>query len=385
MKKIILLIDVSRGSGAGLVRGIAQYSHLYGPWTFYRRPPFYLRDVSKTDAIKELKNLNADGIIMLEQENIEQIISLGLPTVTSLITRRTIPGVVNMVCNDYEIGRIAAEHFFDRGFIRFAFCGYADMFWSCERARGFEEKIRERDHRFLRYDLKPLKGKNPWQKERKELETWLRELPRPVGLFGCNDDLAEQVVEACRGIGINVPEEIAVLGVDNDEILCNLSNPPLSSVSINFEKAGFEAARILDQMIMGDTQVPDTIVPRHQYVVQRQSTNVLAMEDRVVAEAIRFIRENRNSIIQVSDVAEALAMSRRNLELRFKKTLGRTISQEIRHMRVEQIIKMMMETNSSISKIALDLGYSSIAHIARFFKNETGMTPQEYRTQSGYK
>ena len=211
---------------------------------------------------------------------------------------------------------------------------------------------------------------------------WLGELPKPVGLMASNDDFALSISELCRIHGIQVPEEVAILGVDNDEVICELSSPPLSSISISTQRAGYEAAELLDRLMHGKPS-GQMVVVRPSHVVGRQSTDFTAVDDLEVAAALRFIRQNSHRIIQVSDVAKAVSLSRRSLSDRFMQRLGHTIAAEINRRRVDQIMRLLATSQRSIAEIADDMGYFSDKHIARYFHRQTGMTPRAYRRKFG--
>lgn len=382
--KVILLIDTARAYGRGLLRGIAKYSDLHGPWIFYWKAPFYRESASKEVGLSRLRNLDADGIIMREQKKTKEILAMGLPTVVSPY-REEFPGLPNIIPDDVAIGKMAAEHLLDRGFRYFAYCGFEDMFALRNRGEIFRKRIAETGFETHVYKEPKSRGKRLWGNEQTIMADWLKSLPKPVGLMACNDDRAQQVMEACKIAGLHAPEEVAIIGVDNDDLVCNLSHPPLSSVALNFERSGYEAAELLHKLMAGKKVANKKIVVHPTHVVTRQSTDILAIEDREVAEAVRFIRQHSKEPIQVRDVVETVAVSRRVLYQRFHKVLGRSPNEEIRRARVEQIVRMLIETNLPISKIALTLGYSNVAHIARYFRQEKGMNLQSYRKLYGRK
>jgi LacI family transcriptional regulator len=217
------------------------------------------------------------------------------------------------------------------------------------------------------------------------MANWLKSLPKPVGLMTFADDRSQQVIDTCKIAGVNVPDEVAVIGVDNDDLICDLSDPPLSSIAFNTERAGYEAAELLDKLMAGKKVVNQTIVVRPTHIVTRQSTNIIAIEDRVVADAARFIRQHSRKIIQVSDVTSAVMVSRCTLERRFRRALGKSVLKELKRVRTDQITQMLMETNLSVSQIASTLGYLSATHIARYFRQEKGISPLAYRKKYGRK
>jgi LacI family transcriptional regulator len=199
--------------------------------------------------------------------------------------------------------------------------------------------------------------------------------------MACNDDRGEWVIEACKIAGLSVPDNIAIIGVDNDQLICDLCSPPLSSIVMNVEKAGYEAAALLDKMMSGEKIHNSEIPIQPTHVAVRQSTDTLAINDSDVVAAIRFIRSHSKDVIQVNDVVNVVPLSRRVLEKRFRSILGHSIFDEIRRVRVEQIIQMLAETEMSVSEIAQVLGFPDVAHVSRYFSKEKGMSPLAYRKQ----
>jgi LacI family transcriptional regulator len=198
--------------------------------------------------------------------------------------------------------------------------------------------------------------------------------------MACNDDRGRQVVEACKIAGVHVPEDVAIVGADNDELICELSSPRLSSVALNLERSGFEAAELLDRLMRRREKMTNQqIIVQPTRIVARQSTDILAIEDSEVAEAVRYIRQHAKERIQVDDVARAVGVSRRGLERKFRRVVRVSILREIRRVRLEQIIRMLVETNHSIGHIALALNFPSIEHISRFFRQQMKFSPLAYR------
>jgi LacI family transcriptional regulator len=221
-----------------------------------------------------------------------------------------------------------------------------------------------------------------WQRERKSIAAWLNTLPKPVGIMTGNDVRGMQVLETCILQKIPVPDEAAVVGVDDDQLLCELSNPSLSSVAWNLEKAGFRAAELLDGLMSGRNACPQRIEVDPLWVVSRQSTDVVAVEDQEVAAALRFIRQNANKPIGVNDVVAQISLSRRSLELRFENCLGRTIRTEIERMRIMRTKQLLQETDMSVAKIGQVAGFSSLSYLCKVFHRETGETPAQYRRRN---
>jgi LacI family transcriptional regulator len=314
----------------------------------------------------------------METESPELVLPTGLPAI-AIDVRDQVYGLANIIGDCTKIGEIAAEHFLERGFKHFACCGFDDIHWSRERGDSFCNCIKKAGFSVLRYKQPFSRGRLKWEKEKKALTEWLCGLPRPVAVMACNDDRAENVLEACKDAEIKVPDEIAVLGVDNDDVVCDITEPPLSSIDLNFEKAGFEAAAVLDRWMQGENMANQTIVIQPTRIAVRQSTDILAIDDRDVADAIRFINEHVRNPIQVIDVANSVAVSRRTLEKRFKMATGNSIGAQIRKARTKHIAKLLLETNMSVLEIAYSTGFDGPANFSRYFQKEFHMKPSQYR------
>jgi LacI family transcriptional regulator len=327
---------------------------------------------------------------MVEQEKPQEFIALGLPTVASPYIEDHIAGAANIIGDNAAMGRLAAEHLLDRGFENFAYCGFEDMFGARSRGESFRRRITEAGFQTQIYK-KPKKpkprGRRSWEDEQIFMADWLKSLPKPVGLMTCTDDRSQDVIEACKVAALHVPEQVAIIGVDNDELVCELSSPPLSSIALNTQRSGYEAAELLNKLMSRKQRktADHTIVVHPTHVVTRQSTDIMAMADRDVVEAVRFIRRHAREMIQVDDVVDTVAVSRRSLEQRFRREFGHSVLAEIKRARVDQVARMLVETNLSVSQIALALGYSGVENIARYFRSEKGMSPLAYRKLYGQK
>jgi len=383
--KVILLIETSRGWCRGLLRGIAKYSRLHGPWGFYRLSEFYWQPghIKKKRELALLKDWNATGIITREMNMIQELLDLGIPVIgseTNVPLPKNLPYIDS---NCEKTGQIAAEYLLNKGFRSFAYCGFSDTNWSKERLKSFKEAVEAAGYTVAVYQKPMAKVRKLWKDESGVMTEWLRSLPKPLGLMTCSDDRSQHILEACKLARMHVPEEVAIIGTDNDELLCELSSPTLSSVAFNLEKAGFEAAKLLDELMDGEPMKGQKIIVQPTAVITRQSTDILAVDDAEVAAAIRYIREHANSMIQVRDIIEATSISRRSLEQRFRRVLNRSILDEIKRVHTEQVARMLIETNYSVKKITLALGHQSIDNISRYFKQFTGLSPSEYRKQFG--
>lgn len=386
-RRIILMLDSSRTADRGLIRGIMEYSHLRGQWSFYRYLPLFQRapfsSQKSRDLLYRLRHFEADGIIGYlpdSRELIDRIIEKRFPAVAQPILS-PIEGIANILQTP-DTGRLGAEHLLERGLKHFAFCGSPE-YWSRVRQEGFCRRIEEAGYTTQVFPFEhPPSGR---EAQAAAIARWLRKVRTPVGIMAGNDERAEQVVDACHRAGLAIPDKAAVLGVDNDEMICGLCNPPLSSIEMNFRQAGYEAAELIDQMISGREQTSQELCYYPLGIATRQSTTILAVDDAEVARAVQFVRSNARKAITVSDVVSGAAISRRALQLRFRQALGRTLQEEIAKTRIEQIAQGLTHSNRTIRQIAQDLGYPDDTHFARLFKRHMGMSPREYRRRFGPK
>ncbi len=375
--KVILSIESSRSLGRDLLRGIARYSRINGPWRFYSEP-------GGKEPIPNLVSWKADGIIanIINNSSAERIKKLAIPAVTK---EMKIEGRPRISANGEMIGQMAAKHFLEKGFRNFAYYCLIDAEWTVKRGDAFADYVASKGFDVKFFPVKRARRKS-WQYRQQVLAEWLKGLKMPLAVLAGNDEQGRHVIEACRLAELRVPEDVAVLGVDNDDIVCELCEPRLSSIAIDSESAGFKAAAILDNLMRsGKTDSDEEIVVQPTYIVQRHSTDILAVEDETVVKAMRFIRKNCRENIGVEDVAAAAAVSRRVLEKRFRRTLDISVLKEIRAAKTRNIIMMLMETDMSISEIAKAMNFPGIDHFARYFKQEEGKSPMAYRKQHKYK
>ncbi len=377
------MIESSRTYGRELVRGIMRYSRMHGPWmfpwVFYRQDLFYIARGSEHAELEHLRKWGPDGIIARDSKDVAELEKWSIPLFAAVAMNPPEPHRNNIETDDRAIGKMAAEHLLERGFRHFGYCGFDDMFWSVQRGESFSARISQAGFQTSIYKQPKSREARTWYREEAVLAEWLKGLPKPVGVMTCNDDRGQHVTEACANANLDVPYEIAVIGVDNDDQVCDISNPPLSSVELDIEKAGFQASELLDRIMSGEKLPPQTVIVNPTRIVTRQSTYVMAVEDKLVSQALNFIHQNAGRLIQVDDVVKTIAVSRRCLHDRFMKTLRRSIHDEIRRVRIDLISRMLLETDMPISDIALGLGYDNTNHIARYFRQKMGLSPLEYR------
>ena len=361
--------------------GVARYASHHGPWVFYREY-WYDANIDKMRIqYLQRRRFKIDGIITSDARDIEEVLSFAnrIPIIVIWNFGSIRQDVSCIVTNCAQIGKMGAEYLINRGFRHFGYCGFDELPWSIRRSKSFADAVSQAGHNVCIYKQPASKSQLTWPREINVMAQWLKSLPKPVAVMACNDDRGEQVIEACRFAGLHVPEQVAVLGVDNDRTISQLSYPSLSSVNLNTEKAGYEAARLLDKLMAGRKERGKTIVVPATHVETRQSTDILAVEDPVVADALSFIRRNINRPISANDVANATAISRQTLHKRFVESLGCSIHDQIMHFRIDHVARMLVETDLTLQNIALSLGYPDSKHISRCFKKMMGMTPTQYR------
>ena len=333
----------------------------------------------------EVSSVAADGVIMRDTAEVQQVMARGLPVVVVGHRHREVPGAANVITDSEVIGRLGAEHLLHCGVRHFAFCGYTDCSWSDIRREAFGARLRQAGFDACALSVGAEITGMPWENQRQTIARWLQTLPRPLGLMACNDDLGYEVLAACKLAGLAVPDEVAVVGADNDEVVCGLADPPLSSVAIHFERAGYEAAEVLAGLMRGGRRDRPRILVRASHVVPRRSTDVLAVEETSLARALRFIRDHARTGVSVSEVARAAGVSRRALEKRFRSGLGRSVLEEIRRVRTDQIARMLIETDLPVAEIATQLGFADVQHVARYFRAAKQISPLAYRKAFGHK
>jgi LacI family transcriptional regulator len=377
MKKIMIIIDTSRASGRKFLSGAEKYISTLTDMEVYIKPPDYL--------IQESLDFNLsfpfdkfDGLLIRDAVNTVRIMNVNIPKVINDTHRELIPDTSTIITDSKKIGQVAAEYLLGLGFRYFAYCGYQDFAWSKKRYDAFSDILKDNDIETFFNLENEVSGQQKNNMERWKIAEWLKQLPRPVCIFACNDDRAISVLEACKIAGLSVPEEVAVLGVDNDELMCNLSSPSLSSIELDFEGAGFTAAQHLNELIHKKTEHKIIYVPPVE-IVKRRSTDILAINDQNVASALIFIRNNYYKPIQVVDVVDATCLSKRELEKRFKNILKRTIKSEIKRLRLDLIKKKLLSSNDPVYQIANELEFTDPEHFSRYFKNATGLSPIEFK------
>ena len=383
--RVALLVESSRAYGRGILSGLAKYVREHEPWSI-----FY-QELSLCDETPDwLRTWKGDGIVArLENSDVVRLVQrLQVPVVYLRQVRNT-AGMPTILTDNYASGQMCFEHLRERGFRHFAFCGFNGADYSDERREGFVDDVEKhglRCHVFTSsrqpVNTKTAGFENDGMHDVTQVTEWIKQLPKPVGIMACNDMRGQQVLNTCRAMGVAVPDEVAVIGVDNDEVLCTLSDPPLSSLVPDTERIGYETAQLLARMMRGERATDKPIFIPPQRIVTRRSTEVLAVEDRQVAAATRFIREHACDGIDVSDVLRAVPMSRSTLDRRFLALMNCTPKDEILRVRLNRAKQLLAETDLSLPLIAEKIGVDHAEYLSRMFKLRVGVTPTEFRARS---
>lgn len=359
-----------------LQKGILDYARARGGWTFTRLPELL------SPSVAWLRHWPGDGafVLLTSAADARAARSLRLPTV-NLAGHFANPGVPSVTVDHQAIGRVAAEHLLERRFIRFGFYGVRGKWFSTQRRDGFRAAIKAAGGEYAVLEAgAPTETGTFWRDQQKELTTWLRKLRPPVGIMASSDLRAGLVFEACARLGLRIPDEVAILGVDNDPVACDFCQPPLSSVSRNDFRVGYEAAALLDRLIRGAPPPKAPILVPPDGVVERRSTATLAIEDSHIASLVRFIRGHLGECFGVERLLAQSKLSRRRLEHRFRETLGRSPYEFINELRVSHARRLLQEMeNRSLEEIAAACGFSEPRRLRLVFRKLTGTTPARYR------
>jgi LacI family transcriptional regulator len=371
MLRIGIQIDLVGAYGRDVLRGIMQFANSAGNWEFVM-PPMYSLGRKTT-----VNPRGVDGMLAMvhDARSVEPYRAAGVAVLNvartlgdDVLTRLRLPSVLP---DDTAIGRLACGYFRDRGFSNLAFCGHPSAGWSRAREHGFRDAATEAGQTCQTAHVAD------------DVPTdWVRSLTLPAAILAANDRYAWHAVDACRAVGLRVPEDVAILGVDNDVLLADMVRPTLSSIKPAAFLVGFEAGRMLSVLLQGGRLSSKPLLVPPEGVVTRHSTDVLVIEDEAVLEAARFIRENAARPIAIDDVLHAVPAGRRTLERRFKAAMGRSLHDEIRRVRLDRAAQMLRDTTLDMPAIAERCGFSSQARFSTVFRRHMGTTPTGYRQRT---
>lgn len=376
-RKVALLIETSKAFGRGLLVSIGRYAHLRGGWSLY------VEERGLDDPIPTwLKSSGCDGIILrtLERRLMEDVLKTNIPTVC--VGEDNPLGAYQVGTDEAASAVLAAEHLLERNFRHFGFVGIQNYVWSDARRNAFAERLSVAglNCNVIEPCKKTRRAPN-WAPIHRRLANWIKHLPKPVGVMCCYDAMARNFLDVCRELNISVPEEVAVIGVDNDKVLCEVSQPPLSSVAHNTIGIGQAAATMLDKLMDGeDTDSNVVVCPKE--LVTRGSTDTLAVENIHIAAALAIIRRHACDGIDASDVAAKVPLSRRTLERRFREQVGHSLLHEINRVRFDRVKQFLVETDLKLDAITRHCGFAHTPYMAASFRKRTGVTPCQFRQQN---
>ncbi|HEY5224477.1 MAG TPA: DNA-binding transcriptional regulator [Microbacteriaceae bacterium] len=371
-RHVALLVETSNAYARGLLLGIKKYLVYHPGWSIYLGE----HGRHETD-LSWLDSWRGQGVIarIENEKTAEHVRRLGVPAV-DLSAARLLPELPCVETDDDVIAQWAVDHFAVRGLRNFAYCGDARYSWSIKRGVRFSKHVRERGFEPHEFRIEPS---GTLADDRFAMAEWLRNLPKPIGILACYDIAGQELLEACKIANVNVPVDVAVIGVDNDELICNLTSPSLSSVQSDASGTGFLAASLLDEMMSGRVLEPQLHLIEPLRVVTRQSSDILSVSDPIVARALQFIRDRVEWGTPVSSVQRHVGLSRRALDYRFVQILGRTVHEEITRVRMERLADLLIKTDWTLPQLAERLGFSHAEYMGVAFKKFTGKSPGEYR------
>ncbi len=380
VRRVALLIETSHGCGRGLLRGVSRYLHEVGNWSLQFEP-----HAKGYEPVDWLASREVDGVVAQVRN----------PKMAAKIRDMNVP-VVDLCSEGGEIrfpyvgvdpmgvASAAFDHLSGRGF---------NCLGLIRRARGEDSRMDEKADAFERacsvagWDCRTLSvrlghGIDPWPAIKKHILRWLPKIPKPIGIFVGHDIMGVHLLEICRQLGAVVPDEVAVLGIGDDDVICQLAQPSLSSIKIDQRLVGYRAAKLLDELIDGSEPHRESTLLEPLGVTARESTNIFTCDAPEVNRALHFIRKRGGRSITPSDVARHARVSRSLLDARMQNKIGRTIHQEIRHFQIERMKHLLANTDLPIKRVAREVGFQDVAYMTRVFGTATGTTPGQYRKQT---
>jgi len=379
VRQVAVIIDGSKPYDRKVIGGIGTYAQHRGRWSLFV-------EENPLQKLSVLRTHRWDGVIAnFDERRIAAVVAgMHVPVVAvggsyGWYERRS--GIPYVSVDEEAVVRLAFEHLRQRGFSRFAFCGFARTRingWSADRGRRLRQMADAAGCRCAIYSGRQATMQN-WGPLQDELAAWLAGLPKPVGLLACNDARARHVLEACRRSGLRVPEELAVVSVDDDAMLCELTDPPLTSIDPGAHQVGQTAAAVLDRLMAGRRPRQPVITVKPKGLVVRRSSDVVAVADSDVAAALRYILDHACDGIHAEDVARQVTVARITLERHFRTVLGRSIHAEIQRIRLERARRLVAESGVPLKQIGALIGVRQATYFRALFRRHFGCTPAEYR------
>ena len=375
-RSVALLIETSNRYCRELLYGIRAYMTEGRNWTIHLseqgrgdRPPRWLRSWKGDGIIARVENRGIERAVRAKELPVVNVSASGLA--------QDVPTVIS--CSK-AVAELAFEHLYERGFRHFAYCGHARFAWAAEHGRHFEGAAGRRG---FPCELFGTQGSDhdSFVQEQRKIGAWLKSLPKPVGVMACYDIRGQQLLDACRQLKLRVPDEVGVIGQHDDHLLCELCDPPLSSVVPDPRAAGYQAAALLDRAMNGRRVASALVQIQPTGVTTRRSTDLVAIKDPVISDAVRFIQANALKGIHVSDVLRVVPISRTLLEKGFKEHLNRSPYEMIQQIRMQQADALLRTSNLTIAEIAERLGFHTAEYFSAAYKKRQGMSPSAYRAK----
>ena len=382
MIRVLIISDFTESFSHKLLAGLVDYSRAKEQWIVRRMPPEYKQQIGIPGVIRLAKEWDIDAVL----GQFEPTDDIGLFAENGIVAiaqdyKKKFASIPNVTGDYIGTGRMAARFFIERGFKNFGFFGFNDVCWSDERCDGFRREVEAAGFGDSFYAYRMQEIDMVWYYQRNRLREWLRTIPKPIAIMACDDNQGTNLIEACHGIGIKIPSEVSVIGVDNDETLCSLGSTTLSSVQVDIERGGWEAAALVERLVADPAAPAEDVVLKPVKIVQRMSTAAFATDDQQILKAILFIHKNALKKISVSDVMAEAALSRRLLERRFKEVTGKTLYEYITDQKLKYFAEQLAETDEQVINIALSMGEIDTKSISRRFKQLYGCTPVEWRAK----
>lgn len=380
-KQVALVLPVTVSWLAVLADGVTKYARKHGDWDFTTSPPTLAESAEVALTCHSLKGWPGDGAIVVINDRAEARVARRLPIPVVCINGNLQHcGVPRVMTDQYATGQMAAEHLLQRGLPQLAYYGLSELGYSHERQRGFVDRATKAGVPCSIFNMPAnTDPRAPWHKRRNPLTQWLKTLDLPVGILAVHDYRARVLIDECVRLGLEVPHDVAVLGIDNDLTACEFCQPTLSSVSRATWKIGYEAARLLHQLMNGQSSPPDDRLVPPEGVVSRRSTDTIAVTDPHVSVAVHFMRDHIGEVFGIERVMDQVAASRRTLHEQFQRLLGCPPYEYLCRLRVDRAKQLLsVPQRVKMRKIAIACGFSSAARMRLVFRRVTGSTPLEY-------
>ena len=380
MIRLLIISDFTESFSHKLLAGIVDYSRRKEQWIVRRMPPSYKQQIGIQGLLRLSKEWDVDAILgqFEPTDDLTTLTNNGIVVIAQDFKQR-FASVPNVTGDYIGTGKMAARFFIDRGFKNFGFFGFNDVCWSDERCEGFRREVEAAGFGSSFYAYRMQEIDMVWYYQRNRLREWLQSIPKPIAIMACDDNQGENLIEACHSIGIKIPSEVSVMGVDNDETLCSLGSTTLSSIQVDIEEGGRQTAALLERLVTDPSAPAKDVVLQPVKIVNRMSTAAFATQDQQILRAILFIHRNVRKKISVADVTAEAALSRRLLERRFKDVTGKTLYEYITELKLKDFAEQLVETDEQVMTIALSMGENDTKSISRRFKQLYGCTPLQWR------